>query len=71
MNITPTTKVIEYRDVEVYLTLAGTYRAYVRGLSVDAWGCFKSTAVRRLIDNLIAQDIAFDFSEAPAKFFDK
>jgi len=67
-------KVITHHDIHVYLTMDGTYRAYIKGFNhsyCDAWGSFRSSAIRKLIDNLIAKDVPFDFSDAPSQWFDR
>ena len=57
MHTLPT---ITHADVDAYLTLEGSWRAYVRvlyeyGITVDVWASFRSTAIRKLIDSLIKQ----------------
>ena len=62
---------VTHENVHVYLTLRRTFRAYIPGLRVDAWGSFRSTAIRKMIDNLQATNIPFDFSNAPESFWGK
>jgi len=63
-------------DVHVYLTLDNTYRAYIKrreGLEdlpyCDAWGSFRDSALRKLIENLNKANFPFDFSDAPNDFW--
>lgn len=67
-------KPITHLDIDVYLTLAGTYRAYVKDFKAqgcDAWGSFRDTAIRKLIQNLSDREIPFDFGDAPDSFWRK
>jgi len=63
---------LNHSDIDIYLTLAGTYRAYIkeRGYPLcDAWSYLRSSALLQLIKNMTDENITFDFSDAPISFW--